>query len=92
MKTIATRARRAKLAEQNASPRQRAELARRKRMGVGMIEKPLRFIGSRTNSVGPDRRGAMVPVLSSCYELARGYANDGNGYAVRSMAREVLQS
>ena len=57
-------------------------LAAWKRLGPGMIEKPLRFIGERTN--GRDEHGRVV--LSANYLKAAAHASRGDGLTVQRMA------
>lgn len=76
--TDAKRARRAELAHKNASPKQRANRIRRQRMGVGLIERPLRFIASQTS-----KRSYLT-------RQATAAAQAGNGGAVRRIAFQVL--
>ena len=88
--TLAQRQRRAVLAQKNASPRQRKELARRKRMGIGIIEKPLRFIAEQTDSYVLER-GVKTRVESDETRDARQAAKYGDGGFVRHIAFDVLR-
>lgn len=85
----AQRARRAALAHKNASPRQREELARRKRMGIGLIEKPLQFIAERTDTYVLVK-GVKTRIESDKTKEARMAAKCGAGGFVRRMALNCL--
>jgi len=87
--TPAQRARRAALAAKNASPRQREELARRKRMGVGLIEKPLRFIAEQTDTYAMVK-GVKTRIESETTKFARIAAKHGDGGYVRWAAFSCL--
>ena len=87
--TPAQRARRAALANKNASPRQRDELARRKRMGVGLIEKPLRFIAEQTDTYVLVN-GVKTRAESEATKDARIAAKHGDGGYVRWTALHCL--
>lgn len=69
------RQRRAKLADIRATENQRKQLARRKALGVALIQGPLKHI---------KKHGAPWQ-----YSMARGYADSGNGQAVHRVARSL---
>lgn len=73
--SLTQKQRRAKLADMRATENQRKQLARRKALGVALIQGPLKYI---------KKRGAPWE-----YGMARGYADSGNGQAVRRLARSV---
>lgn len=85
------RARRAKLADIRATERQRTERARRKAMGIALIQRPLRFIGDKTNTVtlvdGKPKMKASPQFQAACI-----YASHGFGLGVQGIARQVLRS
>ncbi len=85
--TEAQRTRRAALAAKNASPKQRKERARRKAMGIALIERPLRLIAALSNT--KDEKGNTVE--SREYKEARRAANYGSGGFVRGTARVALR-
>ena len=69
--------------------RQKTEHARRKAMGLALIQRPLRFIASRTNSVKIENGVTMV-MQSDLFRYAKLCANMGDGGAVNRAARSVL--
>ncbi len=73
-----------------ATQRQRDELARRKAMGIAMIQRPLKFIAAKTNTVERDMAGNVRVVTSPSYELARQCASQGNGGLVNRIARTYM--
>ena len=91
MKNYASiRANRAKKASRAATPRQRKERARRKAMGIALIERPLRLIGAMTNTV-IIKDGKPHTQESFEFQQARSMASRGYGRGVRSMAHLVLE-
>lgn len=70
--------------------RQRQELARRKAMGIAVIQRPLKFIAGRTNTVERDKAGNICKVESVLYKNARMFANQGDGQAVNYIARHCM--
>lgn len=88
---IRIRANRAKAAQSNATERQRKELARRKAMGIALIERPLRFIGDKTNTVTV-KDGKPVVEPSPRFIDAHRFASRGDGAMVRRIAYEVQHS
>ena len=68
-------------------PRQKSELARRKAMGVALIQKPLKFILSR-DSHRDSETGEVVK--GTGYKWAKLYADAGKGQHVQTLARYYL--
>ena len=73
------------------SQHQKDEQERRKRMGIARVERPLRFIGARTNTVGKDEKGNATVIESVEFQYAKHQAARGDGRAVQSMAMNVAQ-
>ncbi len=90
--STARRARRAKLAAANATPRQRQERARRKAMGVALIERPLRLIRVLTDTKETDSHGVVHCVASSDTKFAEECARHGEGHFVRTIARQAMRA
>jgi hypothetical protein len=65
--------------KRQVSQRQRDQLAKRRAMGPALIERPLRFIRSTVGAKHWE------------YLEAKEYAREGNGAAVRHIARHVLR-
>lgn len=89
--TQAQRDRRAKLAQSSATDKQRKNLAKRKAMGPALVERPLRFIGAKINTV------TMVdgkPKVHASWQFkdALAHAQAGFGLGVRRVAFEVLHA
>ena len=89
--TQTQRDRRAELAQASATDKQRKNLAKRKATGVALIERPLRFIGAKTNTV------TVVdgkPKVSASWQFkdALAHARAGFGLGVRLVAFEVLHA
>ena len=74
------------------SQHRKDELARRKRMGIARVERPLRFIAAKTNTVGKDEKGNTVVTESGEFIYAKHQASRGQGRHVQSMALLVAQS
>lgn len=72
------------------TPRQRAERARRKAMGIALIQKPLRFIANRDSHLVSNKDGTTSRVFGPMYGLAKVLANIGDGAGVQRRAREFL--
>lgn len=75
--------------QKQATPRQRAELARRKAMPIALIQRPLKHIAERDSEKVTGPNGVIRIVMGPTYEMARQHANAGNGAAVQRMARMV---
>jgi hypothetical protein len=60
-------------------------------MGIALIQRPLRFIGDKTNAVKMID-GKPKVVASPDFELACRFARDGYGPAVQHIARRVMHS
>lgn len=73
-----------------ATQRQKSELARRKVMGIAVIQRPLKFIAAKTNTVDRDIEGKVRVVTSPLYEYARNCASAGDGGAVNRLARNCI--
>lgn len=67
------------------------EQERRKRMGIARVDRPLRFIGAKTNTVGKDEKGNATVIESGEFQYAKHQAARGDGRAVQSMAMNVAQ-
>lgn len=74
----------------NQTERQKSELARRKAMGIALIQKPLRFIAAKTNTMEADVKGVLQKVESFFSKEARYAASKGNGATVNAIARQVI--
>ena len=74
------------------SQRRKDELTRRKRMGIALVERPLRFIGAKTNTVGKDEKGNTVVIESVEFQSAKHQASRGRGRHVQLMAMRVAQA
>lgn len=73
------------------TPKQIKNRAMRAAMGPALIERPLRFIADKTDTVS--MVDGKPKTLESLYTReARIYAANGNGAAVRQIAREVLRA
>ena len=72
------------------SQHQRDELARRKAMGIALIQRPLRYIAARTNTTEPDAKGFMRKVASRDFQIARLAADLGRGEVVQRIASRLL--
>ena len=73
------------------SQHRKDELARRKRMGIARVERPLRFIAAKTNTVGKDEKGNTVVIESGEFIYAKRQAARGHGQQVQFMAMNVAQ-
>lgn len=65
--------------------RQRDELARRKAMGIALIQRPLKFIQARTNKI-EIKNGEPIVIESDQSKAARYFARYGDGASVNRMA------
>ena len=88
MKSVSAAANRRARAARNVSDKRRANLAKRRAMGLALIERPLRLIHSHH----PDLRNLKGHVIGHhpVYARALKAARDGDGQAVRDQARAVL--
>ena len=69
------------------TPRQKSELARRKAMGVALIQKPLKFIKSRDNH----RDSETGEVVTGYHHgWAKECADAGQGLEVQALAQNFL--
>ncbi len=73
------------------SQHRKDELARRKRMGIALVQRPLRFIGAKTNTVGKDEKGNATVIESGEFMYAKHQASRGHGNNVQFMAMNVAQ-
>lgn len=73
------------------SQHRKDELARRKRMGIARVERPLRFIAAKTNTVGKDEKGNATVIESGEFILAKHQATRGNGGMVQYIAMREAQ-
>lgn len=71
------------------TPRQRAELARRKAMPLALIQRPLKHIAERDNKKVTGADGVVRTIMGPTYLQARACANAGNGKYVKALARAV---
>lgn len=74
------------------SEHRKNEQDRRKAMGIARVERPLRFIAAKTNTVGKDEKGNTVVTESGEFIYAKHQASRGQGRHVQSMALLVAQS
>jgi len=74
------------------SQHRKDELARRKRMGIALVERPLRFIAAKTNKVGKDEKGNAIVIESDEFKNAKIWHKDGLGWAVQRIAMKVAQA
>ena len=72
------------------SQHRKDELARRKRMGIARVERPLRFIAAKTN-VKAIKNGEVVTVESGEFIHAKHQAARGNGGMVQYIAMREAQ-
>jgi len=73
------------------SQHQKDEQERRKRMGIARVERPLRFIAAKTNTVGKDEKGNAVVLESVDFQYAKECAECGDGRRVQHLAMQVAQ-
>jgi hypothetical protein len=73
------------------SQHRKDELARRKRMGIALVQRPLRFIAAKTNTVGKDEKGNTTVTESGEFIYAKRQASRGHGNNVQFMAMNVAQ-
>ncbi len=73
------------------SQHRKDELARRKAMGIARVERPLRFIAAKTNTVGKDEKGNATVIESGEFMYAKDQAARGNGLSVQQIAMNVAQ-
>ena len=73
------------------SHRRKDERARRQRMGIALVQRPLRFIAAKTNTVGKDEKGNTVVIESGEFIYAKRQAARGHGQQVQFMAMNVAQ-
>lgn len=69
--------------------RQRDERARRVAMGIAVIQRPLKFINARTNTVEV-KNGVTTVVRSLKSEIAQRMARIGDGASVKQIAFGIL--
>lgn len=69
------------------SQHQRNERARRKVMGVALIQRPLKYIRSRTNMIEKDVNGNPIVVQSAQSRRATRAAKFGWGETVQRIAK-----
>lgn len=74
------------------SQHRKDELARRKRMGIARVERPLRFIAAKTNQVGTDGRGNTVVTKSYAFKEAAYCHSRGQGHYVQRIAMGVANA
>ncbi len=74
------------------SQHRKDELARRKRMGIALVQRPLRFIAAKTNTVGKDEKGNATVIESGEFMYAKHQASRGHGRHVQSMAMRVTKA
>ena len=71
----------------NVTDRQKKERARRKAMGIALIQRPLRYIREKTDRIERNVEGIMVRIASERTILAERCAKRGDGGAVKAIAR-----
>lgn len=71
------------------TPHQRNEYARRKAMGVAVIQRPLRLIAAKTKT-SEVVDGRVVCIESHVGMLARYAATRGDGASVKRIARKYI--
>jgi len=75
--------------KQAPTKRQRDERARRIAMGIAVIQRPLRYIATKTNTRNTDEHGVSQIIESFQYTAAKHAAKNGDGFMVNWIARKV---
>lgn len=71
-----------------ATQRQKQELARRKAMPIALIQRPLKHIAER-DFEKVIVKGVTTIVMGPTYKAARKFADYGNGLAVKNIAMQM---
>lgn len=76
--------------QKQVTERQRKELARRKAMGIALIQRPLKHIRAADSYKVTGEDGVERIAFGPAYTKARIQADQGHGAAVQRIARQVL--